>query len=521
MSFDSGVREKLRGYLAEVEALPAEWAKWSEFETWAAKVRPFLRRNFDAGDVKDFDNIVKRPEWTSSPAIAGPGGGDSLRRAHQHDVTINNQKVLGRKEQLSGFLNTLIELTGGGEPPQTKAVDAGERTMPDPKRVFVIYGRNSFLYDQMVLFLRALDLRPKGFFEVAAECGAHKTVLDIVKHGMTEATGVVALFTPDEWSVLRPGLDPARGQGEESRRWQARPNVIFEAGLALGIAPERTVLVTVGREVRVFSDVAGYHLVKLDNQPESRNYLRGKLKAAGCDVDMGTGEHLHTKRGGDFESGLSFDGETPPSEPFVAPKATARPRSRRKKDAPSDAESELGEVERMMPPRTRALFRLQAKLSWAPVASSQKVQLELQVRLANDGTATAKDICMRFVPDVRPSKSGDFRVGTGWGRDAEQLRKSDSMHPGAPLSLVFTHDWQEDGATQTSAEGTSLIPYAPTYGFKFAVLCENQLPQYFEARFNGDELRLKKVVVIEAVPCDEKSFDADGSASFKRRIWAH
>jgi predicted nucleotide-binding protein len=190
--------------------------------------------------------------------------------------------------------------------------------MPDPKRVFVIYGRNTGAYDQMVKFLRAIKLDPKSFYEVSAERGANATVLEVVRHGMEQAAGVVAMFTPDEWAVLRQTFNPKRIQSVETERWQARPNVIFEAGLALGIAEHRTVLVKLG-EVQLFSDVGGIHLVNLDNGHASRNLLRGKLKTAGCEPDMQTGDHLNAAQAGDFQKCLGLAEGRAPANRLRAP----------------------------------------------------------------------------------------------------------------------------------------------------------------------------------------------------------
>jgi hypothetical protein len=65
---------------------------------------------------------------------------------------------------------------------------------------------------------------------------------------------------------------------------QARPNVLFEAGLALGAHPEKTVIVQVGK-VRPFSDIAGKHLVRL-GEDRGRNDLANRLKRLGCLVEM-------------------------------------------------------------------------------------------------------------------------------------------------------------------------------------------------------------------------------------------
>jgi predicted nucleotide-binding protein len=67
--------------------------------------------------------------------------------------------------------------------------------------------------------------------------------------------------------------------------------VIFEAGLALGKYPDRTILVQVGN-LRPFSDVAGRHFIQLRNSSKSRQELAQRLKLAGCEVDL-TGTDWH------------------------------------------------------------------------------------------------------------------------------------------------------------------------------------------------------------------------------------
>jgi hypothetical protein len=55
--------------------------------------------------------------------------------------------------------------------------------------------------------------------------------------------------------------------------------------VAYGRAPDRTVLVRIGSH-RPMSDLAGHHILTMDNSPESRQAVADALSAAGCPVDL-------------------------------------------------------------------------------------------------------------------------------------------------------------------------------------------------------------------------------------------
>lgn len=189
-------------------------------------------------------------------------------------------------------------------------------TARDPRKVFVVYGRNWRAVQQLNMFLRSLDLSVIDFQRTSAEMGGIKFNLDVVRKGLEDAQAMVILFTPDEYAALRPSL---RGNGDrphEIQRWQARPNVAFEAGFAVALDPKRTILVTLGHEVEIFSDLAGVQYCRLSNSRTSRQYLRDLLlKGAKCKMDEGTTDYLDTAIAGDFEACLK---STDPSaaDPF-------------------------------------------------------------------------------------------------------------------------------------------------------------------------------------------------------------
>lgn len=190
---------------------------------------------------------------------------------------------------------------------------------PDPRVVFVVHGRNMAARSAMFQFLRAIGLRPREWSQAVADAGkAMPYIGEVLDAAFSKAQAVVVLMTPDDEARLReqyraPGDPPY----ETELTPQARPNVIFEAGMAMGRAPDRTVIVEVG-EVRPFSDIGGRHVIRMNDSSERRQELAQRLRDAGCDVDLiGTDWH----REGNFAAAV-------PS-PTGAPAGASKPQSAR------------------------------------------------------------------------------------------------------------------------------------------------------------------------------------------------
>jgi predicted nucleotide-binding protein len=168
------------------------------------------------------------------------------------------------------------------------------------KAVFVVHGRNTPARDALFQFLRAIGLHPLEWTEAVALTGsASPYVGAVLEKAFAEAQAVVVLMTGDDEAQLRAPLHGVSEEQHELRLMpQARPNVLFEAGLAFGVHPERTVLVELGK-LRPFSDIGGRHTVRITNQTERRQDLAMRLRNAGCDVNLdGTDWH----RAGDFDA---------------------------------------------------------------------------------------------------------------------------------------------------------------------------------------------------------------------------
>lgn len=216
-------------------------------------------------------------------------------------------------------LDWTIELEKNSSPTQMIATEqASEDSMPtesdqnaNPRRVFIIHGRNLNAAVELARFVRALGLEPLDFDELRAEMGGTPTVADIVTEGMKRCQGVIALFTGDEWAALRPEHRGPNDKGEAIQRWQARPNVIFEAGMAFARDRKRVVFVQFG-DVDLFTDVAGVHVLRPTNaESGARHTLRNTLRAMGCPVN----ESAAWMTEGDFESCV-VPGGAQPQDPF-------------------------------------------------------------------------------------------------------------------------------------------------------------------------------------------------------------
>jgi predicted nucleotide-binding protein len=173
--------------------------------------------------------------------------------------------------------------------------------------VFVVHGRDENIRKSMFLFLRSIGLNPMEWvkaIELTGKGSPH--VSEILDAAFAHAQAIVILLTPDDEAQLRSHFQKTHDPGyEKTLTGQARPNVIFEAGLAFGRNENGTVLVEMGT-MRPFSDIGGMHTVRLSNNTESRAQLATKLRNAGCTPDT---------NGTEWHSVGDFTLTAPPPEP--------------------------------------------------------------------------------------------------------------------------------------------------------------------------------------------------------------
>lgn len=189
--------------------------------------------------------------------------------------------------------------------------------MPDTRKVFVIHGRNEPLRTALFDFLRAINLDPIEWSQARVLTKQPTpSIGDILDAGFKAAQAFVVLLSPDDEVRLAPELlRPDDETPERELRRQARPNVLFEAGMAWGKNMDRTVLVQFGR-VKSFSDIAGRHVLKLNNSPQARKELAQRLQTAGCDVKLDGNDWLST---GDFAQQVNAPVRADAPNPITTP----------------------------------------------------------------------------------------------------------------------------------------------------------------------------------------------------------
>jgi predicted nucleotide-binding protein len=146
--------------------------------------------------------------------------------------------------------------------------------------IFVVHGRDAQLTADIFAFLRAIGLNPLEWSQaIKGAKGANPHIDEVIFRAMDKVQGVLIVFSPDEEARLKTKFCAPidKKKGLATLDGQARPNVIFEAGLALGAHSKKTLLVEVG-DLRDISDIAGKHVVRLSNKPAARKELAQRLK---------------------------------------------------------------------------------------------------------------------------------------------------------------------------------------------------------------------------------------------------
>jgi predicted nucleotide-binding protein len=224
---------------------------------------------------------------TSVPGLAGPYEPTDDCTAVHSQLRVARNAVQGTIDQLTQreklLSSTLL--------PET----------PNKRRVFVIHGRNMQARDAMFTFLRSIDLDPiewEEAIQMTAEASPYLgNVLDMA---FANAQAAVVMITGDDIACLGEQFVQTHDSDfEKLLSPQARPNVLFEMGMAFGKFPHRTLIVEFCH-TRPFSDVTGRNTVHFSDNATNRKKIADRLKNAGCAVR--TDNKTDWLKEGDFSS---------------------------------------------------------------------------------------------------------------------------------------------------------------------------------------------------------------------------
>lgn len=168
----------------------------------------------------------------------------------------------------------------------------------DPKKVFVVHGRNLKARGEMFAFLRSVGLSPIPWEEAVALTGKTAPFIgESLDAAFSNAQAIVVLLTGDDVAKLKDEyLTEDDLMHERTLTPQPRPNVLFEAGMALGIQQNRTILIELGI-LRPFSDILGRSVIRMNNTIQKRKEFIDRLKIAQCALEQRDNRWIFT---GDF-----------------------------------------------------------------------------------------------------------------------------------------------------------------------------------------------------------------------------
>jgi predicted nucleotide-binding protein len=264
-----------RLYVIEDNPSVEEWEKTN----WGGWLTPPVQRNKKARLCYEILNLLYNQ--------MGESGNDFTQGICHIGSIISRESKLDicAREFVDNFVDPFVEyldeeLEDLIADEEVKDEDVAVPRPENKRTVFIVHGRDKRTLQSVVEYLEKSGLKPLTFEEAKELVETSvPTILEVVDKGMAAAQAVIVLLTPDDEARLKEGGEALRGQ--------ARPNVIFEAGIAFGRYRKRTVLVEY-EELSVFSDLHGFYVVRLKDGYggiEGLEDLRKQLKVAGCELD--------------------------------------------------------------------------------------------------------------------------------------------------------------------------------------------------------------------------------------------
>ena len=151
---------------------------------------------------------------------------------------------------------------------------SSKNVQSDPKKVFLVHGRDSETKLTVARFLEQLNLEPVILEELASR---GRTIIEKFEDNAGQVGYAVVLFTPDDEGRL--------GESGAEYSPRARQNVVFELGYFAGALGRKHVCALIKGNVEKPSDYDGVVYIPYDNSGGWKLSLVRELKEAGLNVD--------------------------------------------------------------------------------------------------------------------------------------------------------------------------------------------------------------------------------------------
>lgn len=263
---EKGLELKQRGVDTReaFESLSNDYSKWDSFNS------ELLKRIFTTDELTQEYEVGN---WgVISISMEEPSLAEKITKVYRNvDKKIHRLDSIIERLELIPLSSTI----------KNSAIQVDEATSAQVRtnRVFVVHGRDEIAKTSLEVFLHEIGLEPIVLHRQADE---GMTIIEkFEKHSDVEYAFI--LLTPDEVAYL--AAEESKADGERSKEFRARPNVIFEFGYFVGKLGRSRVCCLYTGNVSLPSDVSGMIYKRYERSIEEVAYSVIKdLKASGYTV---------------------------------------------------------------------------------------------------------------------------------------------------------------------------------------------------------------------------------------------
>lgn len=152
----------------------------------------------------------------------------------------------------------------------------------DKKKVFIVYGHDESLLNQVKLFLTEVHLEP---IVLRNEPNHGDTIMEKIEHNIKDVNYGIVLYTPDD-KVYKTDKKEDNGKDTSKPTFRARQNVIFEHGYLIGQLGRNRVSALVKGDLETPGDIDGVVYTSIDKEGAWIYILSKEMNSVGYKIDL-------------------------------------------------------------------------------------------------------------------------------------------------------------------------------------------------------------------------------------------